>query len=58
MHSSNVPNGILSAGHGGSSTKGHGASDVGVGLSAEAYRRRHEISVSVSISNQALGMIQ
>ncbi|XP_065617630.1 DEAD-box ATP-dependent RNA helicase 46 [Quercus suber] len=46
LHSSNVPNGTLSAGHGGSSTRGHGASDVGADLSPEAYRRRHEITVS------------
>ncbi|KAE8021522.1 hypothetical protein FH972_007406 [Carpinus fangiana] len=44
VHSINAPNGTLGAGHGGSSTRG--ASDVGVGVSAESYRRRHEISVT------------
>lgn len=44
-----APNGTLSAGHGGTSARGHGASDVGSGLSAESYRRRNEITVTVSI---------
>ncbi|KAM2367252.1 hypothetical protein ACFXTH_044964 [Malus domestica] len=43
VSSHNTPSGTLSA-HGGSSLKGNG-SDNGSGLSAEAYSRRHEISV-------------
>ncbi|KAG2714578.1 hypothetical protein I3760_03G033600 [Carya illinoinensis] len=46
VHSSNIANGTLGAGPGGSSTRVHGASDIGVGFSAESYRRRHEITVS------------
>ncbi|XP_042975853.1 ATP-dependent RNA helicase-like protein DB10 [Carya illinoinensis] len=46
FHSSHAPNGTLSAGPGGSSTRAHVASDIGVGLSAESYRRRHEITVT------------
>ncbi|XP_057464267.1 ATP-dependent RNA helicase-like protein DB10 [Actinidia eriantha] len=45
-HSYNVPNGDIGAGHGASSGKGHGPSDVGNGPSAQSYRRRHEISVT------------
>ncbi|KAL5793203.1 hypothetical protein ACOSP7_001797 [Xanthoceras sorbifolium] len=44
VQSHNAPNGAIS-GHGGSSTRGYGSSDAGIGLSAEAYRRRHEITV-------------
>ncbi|KAM1359656.1 hypothetical protein ACFX11_046631 [Malus domestica] len=43
VSSHNTPSGTLSA-HGESSVKGNG-SDIGSGLSAEAYSRRHEISV-------------
>ncbi|KAM1130182.1 hypothetical protein ACFX13_045701 [Malus domestica] len=43
VSSHNTLSGTLSA-HGGSSLKGNG-SDIGSGLSAEAYSRRHEISV-------------
>ena len=39
------------AGNVSSSVRGHGASDTGAGLSPEAYRRRHEITVSVSLTN-------
>ena len=48
-HSYNVTNGDIDAGHGASSGKGHGPSDVGNGPSAQSYRRRHEISVTVSV---------
>ncbi|ONI19615.1 hypothetical protein PRUPE_3G287500 [Prunus persica] len=44
VSSHNIPNGTLSA-LGGSSLRGNGSSDTGIGLSAEAYSRRHEISV-------------
>lgn len=44
VQSHNAQNGVT-AGHGGSSTRGYGSSDAGTGLSAEAYRRRHEITV-------------
>lgn len=40
----------FSAGHGGAA-RGQGTSDGGSGLSAESYRRRHEITVSVSLTN-------
>ncbi|XP_034207207.1 DEAD-box ATP-dependent RNA helicase 46 isoform X2 [Prunus dulcis] len=46
VSSHNIPNGTLSA-LGGSSLRGNGSSDTGIGLSAEAYSRRHEISVIV-----------
>ncbi|KAL1318897.1 hypothetical protein AAHE18_15G237600 [Arachis hypogaea] len=45
--SHNAPNGMHSAGNVSSSIKGQGAPDTGVGLSPEAYRRRHEITVTV-----------
>ena len=44
--SHNTPNGMHSAGNVSSSIKGQGAPDTGVGLSPEAYRRRHEITVT------------
>ncbi|RYR07211.1 hypothetical protein Ahy_B05g074522 isoform A [Arachis hypogaea] len=44
--SHNAPNGMHSAGNVSSSIKGQGAPDTGVGLSPEAYRRRHEITVT------------
>ncbi|KAL5540627.1 hypothetical protein UlMin_043202 [Ulmus minor] len=43
--SNGAPDVTPSAGLGGSS-RGQGSSDVGSGLSAESYRRRHEITVS------------
>lgn len=49
VSSLNTPNGTVVPGHGASLARGHGTSDAGSVLSAEAYRRRHEISVSVSI---------
>lgn len=33
-----------------SSTKSQGSSDAEVGLTPETYRRRHEITVSVSVN--------
>ncbi|PON52487.1 ATP-dependent RNA helicase-like protein DB [Parasponia andersonii] len=45
VSSTTTANGALSTGHGGPS-RGHGISDGGSGLSAEAYRRRHEITVT------------
>ncbi|XP_057983897.1 DEAD-box ATP-dependent RNA helicase 46 [Malania oleifera] len=42
----NVANGTANFGHGGSSARGLGSSGVGSGLSAESYRRRHEITIS------------
>ncbi|KAK2661734.1 hypothetical protein Ddye_000308 [Dipteronia dyeriana] len=44
IQSHNAPNGTI-AGPGGASAKIYGSSDAGTGLSAEAYRRRHEITV-------------
>ncbi|KAK4845149.1 hypothetical protein QYF36_001571 [Acer negundo] len=44
VQSHNAPNGTI-AGPGGASAKVYGSSDAGTGLSAEAYRRRHEITV-------------
>ncbi|KAJ1416524.1 WW domain [Sesbania bispinosa] len=44
--SHNVPNGTHVAGNVSSSTRAHGASDAGAGLSPESYRRRHEITVT------------
>ncbi|XP_062010162.1 DEAD-box ATP-dependent RNA helicase 46-like [Rosa rugosa] len=44
VSSSNGPSGSVSA-HGGSVIRGNGPSDSGSGLSAEAYCRRHEITV-------------
>ncbi|KAJ4729249.1 putative Dead box ATP-dependent RNA helicase [Melia azedarach] len=41
-----IPNGTTIAGHGVSSAIGYGTSAGGSSLSAEAYRRRHEITVS------------
>lgn len=51
VQSHNIPNGTASVGlgQGGSSTRGHGSSVGGMSLSPVAYRRRHEITVSVSI---------
>lgn len=53
VSSRGAPNGTLVAGQGGSSARGYGTSDVGSVLSAESYRHRHEISVTVS-SNELL----
>lgn len=51
VQSHNIPNGTASVGvgQGGSSTRGHGSSVGGISISSEAYRRRHEVTVSVSI---------
>lgn len=49
VHSHDPPNGIVGAGHGGSSVRGQGSSGPGSGASTESYRRRHEITVTVSI---------
>ncbi|KAL9458391.1 hypothetical protein AB3S75_007286 [Citrus x aurantiifolia] len=48
VQSHNIPNGTASvgAGQGGSSTRGHGSSVGGISISSEAYRRRHEVTVS------------
>ncbi|KAJ0110692.1 hypothetical protein Patl1_02784 [Pistacia atlantica] len=46
VQSHNVPNGTASVGHGGSSMRGCGLSTAAVSLSPDAYRRRHEITVS------------
>ncbi|XP_031249862.1 DEAD-box ATP-dependent RNA helicase 46 [Pistacia vera] len=46
VQSHNVPNGTASVGHGGSSMRGCGSSTAAVSLSPDAYRRRHEITVS------------
>ncbi|MED6220761.1 DEAD-box ATP-dependent RNA helicase 14 [Stylosanthes scabra] len=46
ISSHNAPNGMHSAGNVSSSVRGQGASDTGAGLSPEAYRRRHEITVT------------
>ena len=40
---------MVGAGHGGSSVRGQGFLGQGSGVSAESYRRRHEITVTVSI---------
>ncbi|XAR51880.1 RNA helicase [Bertholletia excelsa] len=45
-HSHDLPNGEIGAVHGGSSSKGYGAPGAGNSLSAESYRRRHEITVT------------
>ncbi|XP_048328075.1 DEAD-box ATP-dependent RNA helicase 46 isoform X2 [Ziziphus jujuba] len=47
VSSLSAPNGTAFDGHGGSLARGHGTSDAGSVLSAESYRRRHEISVTV-----------
>ncbi|KAH9742310.1 DEAD-box ATP-dependent RNA helicase 46 [Citrus sinensis] len=49
VQSHNIPNGTASVGvgQGGSSTRGHGSSVGGISISSEAYRRRHEVTVSV-----------
>ena len=49
VHSHDTPNGMVGAGHGGSSVRGQGFLGQGSGVSAESYRRRHEITVTVSI---------
>lgn len=49
--SQNVPNGMHVSGNVSSSTKAHGISDAEAGLTPEAYRRRHEITVTVSPNN-------
>ena len=46
VHSHDPPNGIVGAGHGGSSVRGQGSSGPGSGASTESYRRRHEITVT------------
>ncbi|KAL9454839.1 hypothetical protein AB3S75_010276 [Citrus x aurantiifolia] len=48
VQSHNIPNGTASVGvgQGGSSTRGHGSSVGGISISSEAYRRRHEVTVS------------
>ncbi|KAF3444638.1 hypothetical protein FNV43_RR14331 [Rhamnella rubrinervis] len=46
VSSLSAPNGALVAGHGGSSARGHGTSDVGSVLSTDAYCHRHEITVT------------
>ncbi|KAK9221416.1 hypothetical protein WN944_009842 [Citrus x changshan-huyou] len=49
VQSHNIPNGTASVGvgQGGLSTRGHGSSVGGISISSEAYRRRHEVTVSV-----------
>ncbi|KAH9790782.1 DEAD-box ATP-dependent RNA helicase 46 [Citrus sinensis] len=48
VQSHNIPNGTASVGvgQGGLSTRGHGSSVGGISISSEAYRRRHEVTVS------------
>ncbi|KAK6928357.1 WW domain [Dillenia turbinata] len=46
VNSSSISNGSVNDGQGGSSTRGHGSSGAGSGLSAEAYRQQHEITVT------------
>ncbi|XP_022928194.1 DEAD-box ATP-dependent RNA helicase 14-like [Cucurbita moschata] len=46
FHSKGTSNGTPSTGHGGTQLKVHRPSDAGSGLSAEAYRQRHEITFS------------
>ncbi|KAK6913092.1 DEAD/DEAH box helicase domain, partial [Dillenia turbinata] len=46
VNSSGIPNGTVNDGQGGSSTRGHGSSGAGSGLSAQAYCQRHEITVT------------
>lgn len=49
FHSHDIPNGLANVAHGGSSARGNGPSTAGTGLSTEAYRSRHEITITVSI---------